>query len=385
MEGWRRARVAALLLSLALAACGAGQSRASAAPYRIGVVVSLTGSASQLGIGEANAARLAAREINDRGGAAGHRLDLLVRDDQSRPDQALQQARELLQQHVVALVGPSVVADCNAVMPLVQDSGPIDYCLSPGIQPPNGSYVWSASVATGVFARRMMMYLKEQGLTRVALVSTTDASGLDGARATRAAVQSVGGVQLVADVQYPPTAVEVTSQLQQVKAADPQAVVVWSTGTPAGVALKGLQQLEIDVPVVTTNGNLSYAFVQRIAAYAPRRLLIPATRDFWWDQLPKGSAAYRLESSYHQAYEKAYGSPPDFGPGVGYDAIRILADVLGRAGSDPARMRSTLQSLKGFVGVVGVYRFAPDDHRGLGLDDVAMVQVSNGGFTYVGR
>lgn len=385
MKGWRRAWALALLLPLGLAACGAAQSGVSRSPYRIGVVVSLTGSASQLGIGEANAAKLLAQEIDRQGGVDGHRIDLVVRDDQSRPDQALQQARELLQQHVVALIGPSVVADCNAVAPLVESGGPIDYCLSPGIQPANGSYVWSASVATGVFARRMMMYFKSQGLTRIALVSTTDASGLDGARATRATVQSVGGVQLVADVQYAPTAVEATSQLQQVKAAGPQAVVVWSTGTPAGVALKGLQQLEIDVPVATTNGNLSYAFVERIAGYTPRQLLIPATRDFWWDQLSTSSAQYRLEKSYHQAYQQAYGQQPDFGPGVGYDAVRILADVLGRAGADPAKMRSVMQSLKGFIGVAGVYNFSPDDHRGLGFDDVAMVQVANGGFSYVGR
>jgi ABC-type branched-subunit amino acid transport system substrate-binding protein len=48
-------------------------------------------------------------------------------------------------------------------------------------------------------------------------------------------------------------------------------------------------------------------------------------------------------------------------------------------------MKTYMQSMKGFVGVQGTYTFAPNDHRGLKIDDVAMVQVKNSGFSYVGR
>lgn len=376
---------AAMLIAACAGTSASSSPQASGSPYVLGVVVSQTGSASQLGVGEANAAKLAADQINKQGGINGHKLQLDVRDDQTKPDQALQAARDLLQAKVLALIGPTVVADCNAVTPLVESTGPIDYCLSPGIQPKDDSYVWSASVATAVFAQRMVSYFKSQGLTRIGLITTTDASGLDGGKATRNAVTTVGGMQVVADVQYAPTAVDAISQLQQIKASTAQAIVVWSTGTPAGVALKGIQQLGITLPVATTNGNLSYDFVKRIADYTPSQLFIPATTDFWWDKLAPSSAQYKLEKSYHEEYQKAFSSPPDFGPGVGYDATLILADVLRHAGTDPSKMKTYLQSLKGFVGVQGVYTFAKDDHRGLKIDDVAMVQVRNGAFVYLGK
>jgi branched-chain amino acid transport system substrate-binding protein len=389
MTRWAAALATAVV---AISACGGsssggggGPKEASGSPYTIGVVVSLTGTASQLGIGEKNAAVLAADQITKAGGINGHKLVVDVRDDLTTPAQSLQAARDLLQGKVVALIGPTVVADCNAVIPLVETSGPIQYCLSPGISPKDDTYVWSASVATAVFAQRMIGYFKSQNLTKIGLITTTDASGIDGGKAARSAVQALGGMQITADVQYDPKAVDAISQLQQIKSSGAQAIVVWSTGTPAGIALKGIQQLAINVPVATTNGNLSYDFVKNISAYTPSQLYIPATTDFWWDKLTPGTPQYKLEKSFHEDYQKAYGSQPDFGPGVGYDATYILADVLRHAGTDPPKMKAYMQSMKGFVGVQGVYTFAPNDHRGLKIDDVAMVQVKNGGFSYIGK
>jgi branched-chain amino acid transport system substrate-binding protein len=54
-------------------------------------------------------------------------------------------------------------------------------------------------------------------------------------------------------------------------------------------------------------------------------------------------------------------------------------------GSDPAKIKSYLEQLHGFTGVVGTYNFSPTDHRGLGLNDVAVVQIKNGGFVYAGK
>jgi branched-chain amino acid transport system substrate-binding protein len=382
----RRTSAAALagLTAVALAACGSSAGGSTGADsYKIGVLVSQTGPASQLGVGELRGARLAADHLNAGGGVDGHKIQIVAIDDQTKPDQDVQQARQLVSQKVAAIVGPSVVAGCNAVAPLVASRGPVEYCLSPGIKPSGN--VWSASVKTDQLAERMLSYWKGQGITKVGLISTTDASGKDGARAVNEAAKKAG-VQIVSSADYDPTAVSATSQLQQVTSAHPQAIVVWSTGTPAGVALKGIQQLGINLPVATTDGNLSNTFLQRIADYTPQQLLIPATRDFWWQTLPKSDASYTLEQDYHQKYQAKYNEAPDFGPGVGYDAVLLLAEGLKKAGAgDAAKLKAALEKIDGFNGVVGTYHMSADDHRGLGLPDVAIVQAKNGAFTYVGR
>ncbi|MGH3632101.1 MAG: ABC transporter substrate-binding protein, partial [Sciscionella sp.] len=163
-------------------------------------------------------------------------------------------------------------------------------------------------------------------------------------------------------------------------------LVVWATGTPVGVALKGIQQLGIKLPVMTTDGNLANAFLDRIAAYTPDTLLIPATRDFWWQTLPKNDPAYKLEKEYHDKYQSKYGEQPDFGPGVAYDAVLVMAQAIEKAGSTNAGgIKAALEKVDGFEGVVGTYHMSADDHRGLTVEDVRMVQAKNGKFTYVGK
>lgn len=372
--------------ALALTAgCGATASGGAGGgdEYTIGVLTSQTGSASQLGVGELRGAQLAVEHLNAQGGVNGHKLKLATADDQSKPDQALQQARSLMSKNVVGVVGPSVVASCKAVGPLMQTKGPVDYCLSPGIKP--DGFVWSASAKTDAMAEETMNFWKNKGITKVGIIFTTDASGTDGGRAAEDAAKKVG-VAVTAKTSYDPTAVSATAQLQQVMASNPQALVVWATGTPVGVALKGIRQLGINVPVMTTNGNLANAFLKRIADYTPDTLLIPATRDFWWQTLPQSSPAYKLEQDYHQKYEAKYQESPDFGPGVAYDAVLLLAKAIKQAKSDDAKkIRSALEHIDGFDGVVGTYHMSADNHRGLTVSDVAMVQAKGGKFEYVGR
>lgn len=387
LSGKAPATVGALAVLMLASACGSQTASGSTGgdhdPYTFGVVTSQTGGASQLGVGELRGAQLAAEYVNSKGGVNGHKIQIESADDQSKPDQALQQTRNLIGKKVTALVGPSVVANCNAVAPFVKDNGPVEYCLSPGIAA--SGFVWSASAKTDAMAAETMKYWKSKGITRIAIINTTDASGTDGGRAAAEAAQKAG-VTVTAQVTYEPAAVSATAQLQQAMASNPQALVVWSTGTPVGVALKGIQQLGIELPVMTTNGNLAGAFLERIADYTPKTLLIPATRDFWWDTLPKSDAAYDLEKQYHAAYQKKYNEAPDFGPGVAYDAVLVLSEALKHAKSTSAAdIRKAMESIDGLRGVVGTYHMSADDHRGLTVDDVAMVQAENGKFTYVGK
>ncbi|GAB2766437.1 ABC transporter substrate-binding protein [Sinomonas soli] len=370
--------------AVALTACGGGPGAKSGSgnesTYDIGVLVSQTGSGAQLGQGELQGAQLAADYVNKKGGVNGHQIKIVSADDKSTPDQALQQARTLISQKVAAVVGPSLVGSCQAVAPLMAANGPVDYCLSPAVNPKG--YQWSASATAQALADEAMKYWKSKGITSIAVVSSTDASGTTGASAANAAAKAAG-INVTANVTYDPASVSVTSQLQQAVAGKPQALVIWSTGTPAGVALKGLQQLGIDLPVMTTDGNLANTFLDRIKDYTPKTLLIPATRDFWWNSQPNGPAA-DLEKKYHDDFSGKFGSQPDFGPGVAYDAVLLIAEALKKAGSaDPSAVKTALEGVSDFEGVVGTYNMSANDHRGINASDVKMVQAKDGKFVSV--
>lgn len=92
-------------------------------PVRIGVLIPLTGSTSQFGAAMAQAARIAAEEINAAGGVHGRRVEVLIEDDQSNPEVGVRAARKLTDvDKVVAIAGTYASSVTAAVAPLCWES-----------------------------------------------------------------------------------------------------------------------------------------------------------------------------------------------------------------------------------------------------------------------
>src|SRR5208282_1763508 len=89
------------------------------------------------------------------------------------------------------------------------------------------------------------------------------------------------------------TDVSVSAQLENVKAANPQCFIAWSTGSPIATIFRGLVQAGLDVPTATTDGNMTYAQMTQYADFLPKQLYIPAAEWIVTDpnQLPPEVAA----------------------------------------------------------------------------------------------
>jgi branched-chain amino acid transport system substrate-binding protein len=79
---------------------------------------------------------------------------------------------------------------------------------------------------------------------------------------------------------------------------------------------------------------------------------------------------------YH--YDKQF--PINTHSGYAWDAIYIVANAMKKAGTDPKALRAAIEETKGYVGVSGIYNLTPEDHNGLDVDSMVMVQVKNGKF-----
>jgi ABC-type branched-subunit amino acid transport system substrate-binding protein len=92
----------ALPLAIVLAACGT--TSPNAAPVRIGAVFPISGNAASLAGPELAGVRIAADQVNADGGIGGRKIELVVRDVQSR-EEAAQTMAELRAQGVQLVVG----------------------------------------------------------------------------------------------------------------------------------------------------------------------------------------------------------------------------------------------------------------------------------------
>ena len=115
---FRRLSVAALLLcfSLPLVSC------TEEAPLKIGFVAGLTGRGADLGVAGRDAVILAVEEQNQKGGISGRKIELVTRDDQQNVEALKRAVNELIDQQVIAIIGPLTSSMAVEAQPLVNAS-----------------------------------------------------------------------------------------------------------------------------------------------------------------------------------------------------------------------------------------------------------------------
>ena len=372
LKGYGQAMARALSCVAALFLSGAV---APASAYDINTILPLTGGASFLGKAEQRALQLAEPWINKAGGIGGQPVHFVFYDDQSNPQTGVQLANRVITAKPAVLLGSALVAICNAMAPLMQN-GPAMYCFSPGIHPAKGSYVFTSSVSTFDLAEAMIRYFRLKGWTRLAFMTSADATGQDAERGLNEVVERPENksITVVERAHFNITDVSVAAQIERIKAADPQALIAWSTGTPIATVFKGIIQAGLDVPVGTTNGNMTYAQMTQYAAFLPQQLYIPTS------QSVEHAGVITLDPAVEKAQEqyfdvlKAAGVKPDVATMLAWDPAMIVIDTLRHLGANATaqQVRDHIASLKGYAGINGIYDFAKIPQRGLDVQAAVM-------------
>jgi branched-chain amino acid transport system substrate-binding protein len=377
-------RRAALAGALLVAAFLPGTAR-GADPYEINVILPLTGPITFVGKGSQAGLQGVEEAVNKSGGVNGRPIHFVFQDDQSNPQTTVQLANALIAQKVPIILGTAAVAGCGAVMPLLKD-GPVMYCLSPGLHPPDGSFAFSASVSSADTTGVSVRYFRLRGLKRLAIITSTDASGQDAEHGLDAALALPENkdVTVVDREHFAPADVSVSAQMAHIKAADPQAIIAWSTGTPLATVLRAIAELGIDVPVLTTNGNSTYAQMHQYAQFLPKELLFPDQPALAAGQVTDPGVKAALNTFYSTL--NGMGIKPDVIPSTTWDPGMIVVAALKKLGFNPtpAALREYIANLKGFAGVTGRYDFAAVPQRGLGQSSVIITRWDSQKDTWTG-
>ena len=364
-------------LAILLMGCflAAGPTVQAAEPFTIDVVLPLTGPAAFLGSAEQVALQQAEKMMAGHTEIGGRPIHFAFHDDQSSPQLAVQLATEVTAGKPPVVLGSALVAMCNAMAPLMR-RGPVMYCFSPGIYPASGSFVFSSSIATRDLASAQIRYFRSKGLTRLAVITSTDASGQDAARNIKAtlALPENKDVQLVAETTFNPTDVSAAAQIERLKAAHPQALIAWSTGAAIGTVFKAIQDGGLEVPVATTDGNMTYAAMQRYAGILPKELLIASPN---WPRSEHPDASPAVAAAKAQFFAAfAADQKPDAASTYAWEPAMLVVTALAKLGPNTTaeQLRAYLAGLRGFAGVNGVYDFTQIPQRGLDDSNVVITR-----------
>lgn len=346
----------------------------SAEPYNVSVILSLTGPGAFLGNAQAKTLAAAEGLINRTGGIGGRPVHFVIQDDATAPATTVQLASAIIAKNPPLFLGPDIGAACYAVLPLVKN-GPVQYCFAPTVHPSAPSYTFSAGVSTKDLALTGIGYLRARGLRKIALISSTDATGQDGETVTKESIAAPenSGVQLVAEEHFGTTDINVTAQLSRIKTSGAQAVYAQTTGTPLGTILKGMSDLGLDLPVITNSGNINYIQLEQYTKFLPTEMLFTGLRY----QAYKSAGAGPVRDADRQFISAmtAVGVPkPDVTHVLAWDATMISIDALRKLGTNAtaAQIREYIAGLHGYAGINGIMDFRDGMQRGV-KDNAAMI------------
>jgi branched-chain amino acid transport system substrate-binding protein len=361
-----------VLVALSLTIALAGVSSAQPAPYVLDVILPLTGSQAFAGSNEQAGLRAYETVVNRGGGIHGRPLQFDVHDDQSNPLVDVQIVNALLPKHPIAILGPAVTATCSAIMPLFAN-GPVNYCFSPAITPPRGSYVFASGTTLQAQMIAGYQHFRTLGYKRLAAIIATDATGQQNEKITRLAMTlpALRGMELVDLEEFNIADTSVAALVSKVRAANPDLIYVWAIGPALGTVLRELANAGLDVPVGTTPANANTEMLNQFQSFIPKALVTSGLPYQGTTQAPGVQAA---SNEYLQALKEAHVQPSTI-QAYAWDPARIVVSALRTlpATATAADLRAYLANLHGFGGLFGTYDLRSGDQHGLDGRDSQLI------------
>ncbi len=373
-----------VVLAAAVAGCkkddsssgGSSSGGASGNEIVIGHVASMTGDTATFGTSADEGIRLALEEINSKG-VLGKKIRVITEDDRSMADEAKTAANKLItRDHVVAILGEIASSRSIAIAPVCEDSKiPM---LSPGSTNPKVTkgyeYVFRNCFIDPFQGTAMAKFaMNDLKLKKFAVLYPVNSDYGVGLRDYfKAAVAKMGG-QIVEDVAYTEKSdVDFRGQLTKIKNANPEAIFVSGYYTEAGLIAQQARELGINVPLLGGDGWDSEQTI-KIGGKAIEGCYL-TNHYSTEDTRPE---VQKFVSSYKAKYN---GKTPDAMAILGYDAVRIMADAITRAGStDGAKIRDALAATKDFPGASGITTIDKDHNA---TKSIVVLKIDKGEFRY---
>lgn len=378
-----RGRLGAALAAsvLVLVGCGGSGGSGGNGPIRIGQIASLTGNYAPLGTNSRLGAAQAAKEINDAGGLLGGRkVEIVVKDDHTQPDQSVVAFNDLAGQSVAAVIGSPFSNSALATIPLVErrkipylSTSATDQQIDP-VRP----YVFMAPATAKAVAQRLLQYFQATGLTRVAVAYDAKSAYAVTGWTHMKDMAGQYGLDVVASERFETTTTNFDPVFTHLRDSGAQALMVWATGTPAVLFTKQFASSGLSMKLVFGHGEASPLYT-RPAGAAAEGVIVASSLGVIAPDLPNSEvkdAALRMARPFEQA-NGMY--PPQFAFD-GYAAVKLLAAAITTAHSaDPAKIQRALQHVT-LLTPSGEYHYTPTDHSGLTAADLSVNEVRSGAF-----
>lgn len=375
------------LVALAALFC----SGASWAQIKVGVIVSATGPAASLGIPEKNTFALMPKEIG------GKTVDYIVLDDASDTTTAVKNVRKLIfDEKVDLIIGSTITPNSLAMIDVAAESETpmISMAAASSIVEPVDAkrrWIFKTPQNDSHMATALTGHMSNAGVKTVGFIGFADAYG-EGWFREFSKIAEMRKLQLVANERFARSDTSVAGQVLKLIAANPDAILIAGSGTPAALPQKMLKERGYKGKIYQTHGVANNDFL-RVCNRDCEGLFLAAGPLLVAEQLPDSNLVKKSAMHYKLAYEKINGpgSISAFG-GHAWDAGLLLAAAIPNAlkaalpGTKEFKLalRDALENTKNLAVSHGIINMSQKDHLGLDQRSRVMVQVVAGKWKLAG-
>lgn len=321
----------------------------AAEPVKIGFYMSITGRDASFGEVSLHGARLAVEELNAAGGVLGRPVELVVEDNRSVAGESATAAKKLIaRDHVAVLIGECSSGRTLEAAPIAQAAGiPL---ITPAATNPKVTQVGDCifrvcfidpfqGEVIAAFARRRL------GVKRAALLIETGAPYSVGLAEYFAKTFTALGGEIVATQRYNGADTDFRAQLTAIRATNPDVIFLPGYYVAAGLVAQQAKQLGLNATLLGGDGF-----------EAPQLLEIGGTamNGTYYSTHFATENTGEASRAFVAAYRQRHGALPNGLSALTYDAVKLAADAMTRAGTtEPAKLRAALAATKDFPGVTG--------------------------------
>lgn len=362
MNAWKFLIAASVLL--------AGLLPGAHAQLLIGQTVGVSGSAAATVKESMGGAQLYFDAVNARGGVNGQKIEVLTLDDKFDPKLTLSNARTLIvDKGVLALFMTRGTPHTVGIIPLLDEFG------VPLVGPSTGAMVLHEPVKRNIFnvrapyqreVKKAITHLATLGVQRIGVVHVDDTFGADALAGALAGFKDNKLAALFVE-KFDRAKPDFSALAPSVAKQNPQAVLIFGTGSAVVDGIKALRAAGVTGQIVTLSNNASGGFVKALGS-ASRGVVVtqvfPSERAVTFPLVREATAL-------------AQQAKVELTPAMveGYTNAKVLVEGLRRAGPNPTRasLHNALENFKKFDLGGLTLSYTAEDHSGLDFSDLSII------------
>ncbi|KWT82507.1 ABC transporter substrate-binding protein [Candidatus Magnetominusculus xianensis] len=377
-----RLYTAVLCLVMLMAGCAKEKDNA----IHIGVIAELTGDIPAVGASCKNAAEMAVKSVNDKGGleigGKKYAIKLQIEDSAGRSEQAASAAQKLItRDKVIAIVGPNASSGAIPASEIAETSkipmiSPWSTNPKTTIDPRSGKqkgYVFRACYMDSFQGRVLAAFaMGELKAKKAAVLYDVASEVLKGqAEVFKKTLEEKGGT-ITGFETYTTGNKDFTVQMTKIKNGSPELIFLPTYYSDVPLQVQQARRFGITEPVLGSD------------AWGSHDLLALCGKDcdgaFFSSHFSANSTTPGVKK-FVDDYKALYGSVPDDVAALTYDSFGIMFEAMKRAGKPNSEaIKNAIQKITGFKGVTGDITF----HEGSGDPDksVVILQIKDGEFKW---